>query len=79
MAICPRVIKQKAKTHLPGVIRGARKEQAKPVNTTIKDKKVDHVLLNYEDSIDAYTKAHLKDVSTQIQKALEAQYIYRSL
>ena len=31
------------------------------------------------DNLDPYTRAHLKDASLQIEKALEAQYIYKVL
>ena len=30
-----------------------------------------------QENMDAYTKSHLADASMQIQKALEAQYIYK--
>ena len=42
----------------------------------IKDK-IDKTLEAEQDNLDAYTKSHLTDASMQIQKALEAQYIYK--
>jgi hypothetical protein len=41
--------------------------------------KIDPVLDAQKDAMDAYTKAHLRDASTQIQKALDAHYVYQSL
>ena len=45
----------------------------------LKQGKIDRVLMTYEEDLDPYTKAHLKNASIQIQKALEAHYIYRNL
>ena len=39
--------------------------------------KMDKVLNAEQSNLDAYTKSHLMDASLQIQKALEAQYIYK--
>jgi hypothetical protein len=41
--------------------------------------KIDPVLDTYKDSFDPYTLAHLKDASVQIQKALDAHYVYQTL
>jgi hypothetical protein len=45
----------------------------------IKESKIDHVLETYDENLDPYTKAHLKDAGIQIKKALEAHYVYRQL
>jgi hypothetical protein len=45
----------------------------------IKQSKIDPALENHAEALDPYTRAHLRDASMQIQKALEAQYIYQSL
>jgi len=47
----------------------------------IKDNKIDPVLEteSLSENLDPYTKAHLRDASMQIKRALEAQYIYKSL
>jgi len=47
----------------------------------IKENKIDRVLEteSLSENLDPYTKAHLRDASMQIKKALEAQYIYRNL
>ncbi|MEJ2700908.1 MAG: zinc-dependent metalloprotease [Sedimentisphaerales bacterium] len=45
----------------------------------LKEDKIDHILQTYEENLDPYTRAHLKDASTQIEKALDANYIYRQL
>lgn len=45
----------------------------------IKDKRIDRVLQASADNLDPYTKAHLEDASTQIDKALKAYYIYKQL
>jgi hypothetical protein len=39
--------------------------------------KIDKVLDSEQSNLDEYTKSHLADASMQIQKALEAQYIYK--
>jgi len=46
---------------------------------TLKNRKVDPLLKEKGKNLDPYTAAHLGDVSVQIQKALEAQYIYKTL
>ncbi|MBN2312682.1 MAG: zinc-dependent metalloprotease [Sedimentisphaerales bacterium] len=46
---------------------------------TLKDEKIDHILETYDENLDPYTRAHLKDAGMQIEKALDAQYIYRQL
>ncbi len=45
----------------------------------IRDEKIGPVLDNHGDTLDPYTSSHLKDAATQIEKALEAQYIYKQL
>lgn len=45
----------------------------------LKESKIDRVLDTYGENLDPYTKAHLKDASTQIKKALEAHYVYKQL
>jgi len=46
----------------------------------LKECKIDGVLnADNSNNLDTYTRAHLKDASMQIKKALEAQYIYKSL
>jgi hypothetical protein len=45
----------------------------------IKESKIDHVLETYDENLDPYTRAHLKDAGMQIKKALEAHYVYKSL
>jgi hypothetical protein len=45
----------------------------------IKESRIDPILKTQDENLDPYTRAHLKDASMQIQKALEAQYVYRSL
>ncbi len=47
--------------------------------TQIRQYKIEHVLDTYSERLDPYTRAHLKDASMQIKKALDAQYVYRSL
>jgi hypothetical protein len=58
----------------------------KPIATLLVDKlrqlkedKIDRVLETHDENLDPYTRAHLKDVAMQIQKALDAHYIYRQL
>jgi len=57
----------------------------KPIANLVTDKlrqikdNIDNRLNNDSDNLDPYTKAHLKDASLQIEKALEAQYIYKVL
>ena len=58
----------------------------KPIATLVVDKlnqirqyKIEHVLDTYSERLDPYTRAHLKDASMQIKKALDAHYVYRSL
>jgi transcription termination factor NusB len=41
--------------------------------------KIDPVLDTQKDSLDPYSQAHLRDASVQIQKALDAHYVYQSL
>jgi len=41
--------------------------------------RIDEIVKEHEKSLDPYTRAHLSDASTQIEKALDAHYIYRSL
>jgi len=41
--------------------------------------KINAVVKNHAQKLDPYTRAHLKDTSTQIKKALEAHYVYKSL
>jgi hypothetical protein len=45
----------------------------------IRDEKIGPVLDTHGDKLDPYTSSHLKDAATQIEKALEAQYIYKQL
>jgi hypothetical protein len=45
----------------------------------LKNKKIDPVLKGKSKNLDPYTAAHLGDVAVQIEKALEAQYIYKTL
>ena len=45
----------------------------------IKEKKIDPVLEASDENLDPYTRAHLKDASMQVKKALEAHYVYRQL
>jgi Met-zincin/Domain of unknown function (DUF5117) len=45
----------------------------------IKENKIDRVLETYGEDLDPYTKAHLKDASMQIKKALDAYYVYKQL
>lgn len=45
----------------------------------IKENKIDPVLEESDENLDPYTKAHLKDASIQIKKALEAHYVYKQL
>ncbi len=43
----------------------------------IKECKIDSILnADNNNNLDTYTRAHLKDASMQIKKALEAQYVY---
>jgi hypothetical protein len=57
----------------------------KPIANLVTDKlrqikeNIDNVMDNDGDNLDPYTRAHLKDASVQIEKALEAQYIYKVL
>ncbi|MBN1973562.1 MAG: zinc-dependent metalloprotease [Sedimentisphaerales bacterium] len=44
----------------------------------IKDN-INNVINNEQDNLDPYTKSHLTDAAAQIEKALEAQYIYKVL
>ena len=41
--------------------------------------KIDEVVKAHGQKLDPYTKAHLSDAATQIQKALDAHYVYKSL
>jgi hypothetical protein len=45
----------------------------------LKEDKIDRVLQAYDENLDPYTRAHLKDAGTQIEKALNANYIYKQL
>ena len=45
----------------------------------IKENKIDPILETSNDNLDPYTRAHLKDASMQIKKALDANYIYKQL
>jgi hypothetical protein len=45
----------------------------------IKVDKIDPVLKTSDENLDPYTRAHLSDSSMQIQKALEAHYVYKQL
>ncbi|UCE46727.1 MAG: zinc-dependent metalloprotease, partial [Phycisphaerales bacterium] len=47
--------------------------------TEIRDDKIGRVLETHAENLDPYTRAHLKDASAQIKKALEANYIYKQL
>ncbi|MHC4167433.1 MAG: zinc-dependent metalloprotease [Planctomycetota bacterium] len=47
--------------------------------TQIRDDKIEPVLETYDERLDPYSRAHLKDAATQIKKALEAHYIYKQL
>ena len=58
----------------------------KPIATLIveklrqlKEDKIDHILETYDKNLDPYTRAHLKDAAMQIEKALDALYIYKQL
>lgn len=57
----------------------------KPIANLVMDKlrqikeDIDNAMNNDGDNLDPYTRAHLKDASGQIEKALEAQYIYKVL
>jgi hypothetical protein len=45
----------------------------------LKDAKIDPFVESQDQKLDPYTRAHLKDASLQVKKALDATYIYRSL
>jgi hypothetical protein len=45
----------------------------------IKEHKIDHISEVQMSNLDPYTSAHLKDAAVQIQKALDAHYVYRQL
>ncbi len=45
----------------------------------IKENKIDPVLEASDENLDPYTRAHLKDASMQVKKALEAHYVYRQI
>jgi hypothetical protein len=45
----------------------------------IKENIIDPVLETSDENLDPYTRAHLKDASMQIKKALEAHYVLRQL
>ena len=57
----------------------------KPIANLVTDKlrqikdDIDNALDNNGANLDPYTRAHLKDASMQIEKALESQYIYKVL
>ena len=38
---------------------------------------INNVINSEQENIDSYTKSHLQDAVTQIEKALEANYIYK--
>jgi hypothetical protein len=45
----------------------------------IKQGKIEPILEADDETLDPYTRAHLKDAGMQIKKALEAHYVYKSL
>jgi hypothetical protein len=45
----------------------------------IKEKKIDRISAEQMTNLDPYTRAHLQDAGLQIQKALDAQYVYKQL
>jgi hypothetical protein len=45
----------------------------------LKENKIDRILQTSEENLDPYTRAHLKDAAMRIEKALDAQYIYKQL
>jgi len=45
----------------------------------IKENKIDPVLEASDENLDPYTRAHLKDASMQVKKALDAHYVYRQI
>ena len=45
----------------------------------IKEKKIDRISEEQMANLDPYTRAHLQDAGMQIQKALDAQYVYKQL
>ena len=45
----------------------------------IRQSKIDPVLETHDENLDPYTRAHLKDASMHVKKALEAQYVYKNL
>jgi len=45
----------------------------------IKQEKIAPALETHAETLDAYTRAHLKDAAMQIEKALEAEYVYGQL
>ncbi len=58
----------------------------KPIATLIveklrqlKEDKIERILETYDENLDPYTRAHLKDAAMQIEKALDAHYIYKQL
>ena len=57
----------------------------KPIGTLVVEQirqlkgKIDPMLDGQNDALDPYTRAHLRDASVQIQKALDAHYVYQSL
>jgi hypothetical protein len=46
---------------------------------SIKEHKIDHISEVQMEDIDPYTRAHLKDAGLQINRALDAHYIYKQL
>jgi hypothetical protein len=57
----------------------------KPISTLVVEQlrqlkaKIDSVLDTHKDSLDPYSQAHVRDAGVQIQKALDAHYVYQSL
>ncbi|MFC1635952.1 zinc-dependent metalloprotease [Planctomycetota bacterium] len=58
----------------------------KPIATLIveklsqlKEDKIDRILETHDKNLDPYTRAHLKDAGMQIEKTLDAHYIYKQL
>ncbi|MBN2594375.1 MAG: hypothetical protein JXA81_12785, partial [Sedimentisphaerales bacterium] len=45
----------------------------------IKENRIGHISDTQMADIDPYTRAHLKDAGMQIQKALDAHYVYKQL
>lgn len=45
----------------------------------LKEDKIDRILQTFDKDLDPYTRAHLKNTAMQIEKALDANYIYKQL